>query len=133
MPRRASRNLHPLWILSALLILVTVALIGKFLLGRLGDPYRTVPTLDVATYLENSDALRGNVYKIEARIDSALAWSPLRGRLFSVETLDPPSALLPVLVPSNLSAINVQKGQVFEMQLEVIEHGILVARDMRKS
>ncbi len=133
MPRRASRSLHPAWIIAALLILAGVVVVGKHLLGRMDDPYRTVPELDVATYLENSDALRGNVYKIEARIDSALAWSPLSGRLVSVETLGGQPVLLPVLVPAKLSELNIQKGQVFEMQIEVVEHGMLVARDMRKS
>lgn len=133
MPRRASRTLSPAWFLAAIALLVVVVAAGKFVLGRLDDPYRTVPDLDVPAYLENSDALRGNVYKVECRIDSALAWSPLRGRLVSVEVVDGSSAILPLLVPSDLSEVNVQKGQVFEVQIEVVEHGVLVARDMRKS
>ena len=134
MPRRASNNLHPGWILAVVLLVGAAVLGGRLILGELEDPYRTIPELDVATYLENSDALRGNVYKADGKIDSSLAWSPERGRLISIEVhAVPDSALLPVLVPPELSEVNIQKGQGFLMQLEVIEDGILLAKDLEKS
>lgn len=134
MPRRASKRLNPFWIAAILLVVTGAVITGRVLLNQIEDPYRTIPPLDIATYLDNSDALRGNVYKTEARIDSSLAWSPERGRLLSVE-VDAPSdtALLPVLVPTELSNVNIQKGQTFLMQIEVGEDGILLARGLRKS
>ena len=57
---------------------------GAYLWITLSDPYRTLTPIDVGTYLDNANSLRGNVYKLTGTIDSELAWSPGQGRLFSV-------------------------------------------------
>ncbi len=134
MPRRASKSINPLWIIIVCIVVIGAVILGRAFFGELDDPYRTIPELDVATYLENSDALRGNVYKADGMIDSSLAWSPVRGRLIAIEVqATPDNALLPVLVPPDLSDINIQKGQSFLLQLEVVEDGILLAKDLKKS
>ena len=45
---------------------------------------RTTEELDPSIYYDNANSLRGNTYKIDAEIDSALGTSPGKGRLFSV-------------------------------------------------
>jgi hypothetical protein len=45
-------------IAAAVLLLGAVAG-GYFLYGRVSDPYRTMSTLPVEDYLQNSDTLRG--------------------------------------------------------------------------
>ena len=40
--------------------------------------------------------------------------------------------VLPILVPPNLSYLNLQKGQRYTFQLEVDDGGVLKALDMKK-
>jgi len=134
MPRRASSSLNPLWIVLTLLLVVGAIAGGRFLFRGVSDPYRTIPPLEVGLYLESANSLRGNVYKITATISNALAWSPIEGRLFSVEVTGPGGTeVIPVLVPIQFNHLNIQKGQQFQMQLEVADKGILRARDLRKA
>ena len=107
---------------------------GYFLISRVNNPYRTMQPLDVPAYLESANSLRGNTYKMTGTIWNSLAWSPVLGRLFSVEV---PSAsggveVLPVLIPADLNRVNIQKGQRFQFKVEVNENGLLLARDLNK-
>lgn len=115
-------------------ILVIAAIGGGYLLvHRVRDPYRTIPPLTVAEYLENANSLRGNTYKLTGTIHQALTWSPTRGRLFSVEVNSPTGPeIVPVLVPTEFNSVNIQKGQRFQFKLEVDELGILLARALEK-
>jgi hypothetical protein len=134
MPRRASSSLNPVWIVVTIALIAAAVVGGRFLFQGVSDPYRTIPALEVRMYLENSNSLRGNVYKLTATVANALAWSPLEGRLFSVEVAGPGGTdVLPVLVPIQFNHLNIQKGQQFQMQIEVVEKGILKARDLRKA
>jgi len=115
----------------AAVALILVALAGGyFLFGRASDPYRGLTPLPVADYLQNSNSLRGNVYKLEATIAGSLQWSPNVGRLFSVEVN---GDVLPVLVPPQFNSVNIEKGQRFFFKIEVGDHGILRAQDVKKS
>ena len=108
--------------------------LGVFLQNQGGDPFRTVPTLDMSEYLSNANSLRGNVYKVKGVIDQSLGYSRGKGRLFSVDVSDGADGqVLPILVPPDLSYLNLQKGQRYIFRLEVEDMGILRARDMKKS
>lgn len=131
MARRASSTVHPLWIVAAVLLL-TGALAGGWLLFRtVSDPYRTLMPLDVSEYLQNANSLRGNVYKVSVTVDTQLAWAPAVGRLYSVE-VEGSAELLPVLIPAQFNALNVQKGQRYFLKIEVGDKGLLRAVDVRK-
>jgi predicted transporter len=95
-----------------------------FFISANADPFRTVSKLDIPSYLENANSLRGNVYKVEGEIVNSLAWSSDSGRLISIETPNT-SYIIPVLVTKNFSEINIQKGQKFIFLLEVSPNGIL--------
>jgi hypothetical protein len=111
--------------------LVVAALAGGyFLFGRTSDPYRTLTPLPIPDYLQNSNSLRGNVYKLDATVGQSLAWSPTVGRLFSVEAN---GEVLPVLVPPQFNSVNIERGQRFYFKVEVGDHGILHAQDVKKS
>ena len=113
------------------LVLVLAALAGGyFLFGRASDPYRTLTPLPVQDYLQNSNSLRGNVYKLDATIGQSLQWSPTVGRLFSV---DVNSDVLSILVPPQFNSVNIERGQRFFFKVEVGDHGILRAVDVKKS
>ena len=130
MARRASSSVHPAWMaLIAVLILAAVAG-GYFLFGKASDPYRTLTPLPVQDYLQNSNSLRGNVYKIDATVDQSLQWSPTEGRLFSV---DVKGDMLPVLVPPQFNSVNIERGQRFFFKIEVGDRGVLRAQDVKKS
>ncbi len=103
---------------------------GYFLFGRSGDPFRTVSSLPVQDYLQNSNSLRGNIYKLDATVSQSLQWSPTLGRLFSVEVN---GEVLPILVPAQFNNVNIERGQRFFFKVEVGDRGILRAQDVKKS
>ena len=134
MPRRASSSVPLVWIVAGVLILAAVVTGIYFVTHKVSDPYRTLSALDVKAYLDNSNSLRGNVYKLTGTVGAQLAWTRLEGRLFSVETDDGPGGgdPEPLLIPAELNHINVQKGQRFIFQVEVIDKGILRAKAINK-
>lgn len=103
---------------------------GYFLFRGASDPYRTMSALPVQDYLENSNSLRGNVYKIDGNVARSLAWSPTAGRLLSVEVGD---EVLPILVPAELKKENMERGQRYFFKIEVGEKGVLRAQDVKKA
>lgn len=140
MARRANSKIRPLWIVLTLGALVLAITVGAVLQNTGGDPYRTVPPLDLGDYLSNANSLRGNVYKVKGQIMQSLGYSRAKGRLFSVEVDDGNTRgvgaahdVLPILVPPNLSYLNLQKGQRYTFRLEVDDGGVLKALDMKKS
>jgi hypothetical protein len=134
MARRASSTTHPLWIAGVALLVILAGAIGYFLYSKVSDPYRTLSGLNVETFLENANSLRGNVYKIEGIVSDQLAYSRAEGRLFSIEVGESNNPdLLPILVPPKLNDLNIQKGQRFFFRIEVGDKGILRVQDIKKS
>jgi hypothetical protein len=67
-------------------------------------------------------------------IYQSLGYSRSKGHLFSVEVgSGGDSDIIPILVPPEMSYVNVQKGQRYIFRLEVSDSGILLAKDMKKS
>lgn len=130
MPRRASSSAHPIWIIVALALLVGAIAGGYFIYGRVSDPYRTMTALPVGDYLENSNSLRGNVYKLDATIASSIDWSPTSGRLLSVDVSG--GDVLPILVPPQFNHVNLERGQRYLFKIEVGDKGVLRAQDVKK-
>lgn len=139
MPRRANAKIRPLWVALILGALALAIGIGVIVQNTGGDPYRTVPELDLAEYLNNANSLQGNIYKVRGQITQSLGYSRGKGHLFSVEVSGGKSSgkstgdLVPVLVPPKLSYLNLQKGQRYIFRLEVGDGGILLAQDMQKT
>lgn len=138
MSRRASFTIHPSWIVAIVILVIVAISGGYFVIGRVNDPYRTLSPLDVPAYLENSNSLRGNSYKITGTVSNSLsdsmAWSPTSGRLFSIEVASATGSadVLPLLIPAQFNHVNIQKGQQFIFKLEVNEKGILKVLDLKK-
>lgn len=135
MARRASSSVHPMKVLGVIAAVVAVIGGGYFMFSTVNDPYRTIAPLEVEVYLENSNSLRGNVYKLAGTVDDQLAWSPGDGRLFSIE-VDSRSAstrdIVPLLVPPDFNHVNIQRGQRYLFKIEVGDKGILKATDIQK-
>ncbi len=133
MPRRASSKLHPGWFVAIPLLVAAAIAICYYFGSKVSDPLRTTQSLDVLTYLENANSLRGNTYRISGTVWNSLGWSPTAGRLFAVEVgVGKPGDLLPLLVPAALNHVNLQKGQRFVFEVEIIEGGILRVKSLRK-
>ena len=134
MTRRASFTIHPAWVIIILILVVAAIGVGHFLVGKVNDPYRTIAPLDVAAYLENSNSLRGNIYKVTGTVWNSLAWSPTDGRLVSIEVNSSTGTdVLPLLIPVEFNHVNIQKGQHFIFKVEIDERGILRTKDLTKA
>ena len=134
MARRASFAIHPLWIVAVFLLVLGAISAGYFVVGRVNDPYRTLAPLEVPAYLDNSNSLRGNSYKISGTIWNYLASSTQAGRLFSVEVnTGATTEILPVFIPAEFNSVNIQKGQHFNFSVEVDEKGILSVKGLKKA
>ena len=109
--------------------------IGAYFFQKDANPYRTVERLVPSDYYENANSLRGNVYQIEGTILNSLAWNPEKGRLFSirVSTGDSKSWPLPILIPSSLRQINIQKNQSYRAKVRINDSGILLVEEVQKS
>ncbi len=132
MARKSSRPLAGLWLVLAIVLVAAAFLGAVFLFSGDSNPYRTVPELEVRSYLENANSLRGNIYRIDGEVVNSLAWSPTTGRLIAVGVNDG-QEVLPVLVTTEFNQINIQKGQKFIFLLEVDENGILKTKNLTKS
>ena len=134
MARRASFAIHPVWVVMVILLVLGAISAGYFLVGRVNDPYRTLAPLEVPAYLENSNSLRGNSYKVSGTIWNYLASSTQSGRLFSVEVKSGGgSEILPVFIPAEFNSVNIQKGQHFNFSVEVDDKGILTVKGLIKT
>lgn len=129
MARRASSSAHPLWFVAAALLALGAIAGGFVMFNRSGDPYRAMTPLPVADYLENSNSLRGNTYKLDANLSQLIEWSPTAGRIFSVEV---GTDVLPILIPASLNQVNLDRGQRYHFKIEVGDKGVLTARDITK-
>ena len=132
MARRSRSSFNPLWLLGGAVALVAIFVAGSFFLSRTSDPYRTAEPLEIGAYLENSNSLRGNVYRVKGEVLNVLGYSTTEGRLISVG-VDANDDVIPMLIPAELGRINIQKGQKFIFLIEVTDKGILRAKDLTKA
>lgn len=119
--------------LHILFYAVIAIAVGYALKLLVDEPFLNMTELEVNSYLDNANSLRGNQYRCTGVIDSALAWSPTSGRLLSVRMdSDGGPEFVPVLVPAQFNDLNIQKGQGYQFHVEVVENGVLRAQDLRK-
>jgi hypothetical protein len=139
MARRAKSTFSPIHLLVSAAAVLVVAFIGYKVLSQGGGSsggYVGVNDLNIREYLENSNALGSNTYRIEGTIDGRLDnWPSSTGRLFSVLVEDGNDmAPLPVLVPPQFNGTNIQRGQRYRFKVEVqAGTGVLQVKDLSKS
>ncbi|MEI8062850.1 MAG: hypothetical protein WCH84_02160 [Verrucomicrobiota bacterium] len=133
MARRANFSINPAWVIGVIIVVIGAIEVGYILLSKINNPYRTLTPLNVPAYLENSNSLRGNTYKVTGTVWNSLAWSPTIGRLFSIEVETVSGVtVLPILIPSQFNYVTIEKGQRFVFQIEIDEKGILKTKDLSK-
>jgi hypothetical protein len=130
MARKKSSSLSKILLPIAAGFFVIIALGFVFLGSKDKSTHRTVPSLNVEDYLENSNSLRGNTYKLEGKVAESLAWSPDSGRLIAIEV---DNEIIPVLVTADFNDMNIQKEQRLMFLVAVDEKGILRTRKVEKS
>ena len=128
MGRRASSSVNPAWFAIAAVVAVAVIAGGWALKGTVADPYRTLAPFPTADYLQNSNSLRGNTYKVDGVVGEQLHYSK-SARLITVEVNGEPVS---IIVPAELRDVNVQKGQRLLFKVEVGEKGVLKAVGVKK-
>ncbi len=137
MARRAKTTFHPLHLLGILAAIIVVASGGWLLLGHRNDTGLGGTDLSIHDYIQNSNALSNNSYKIEGVVRNRLddGWKSTDGRLFSVEIEESgEKAQLPVLVPAKFNGTNIQRDQRFRFKVTVqAETGILEVTGLEKS
>lgn len=129
MGRRASSSVNPAWFAIVAIVVVVAIAVGWLLQGRVSDPFRTLAPFPAADYLQNSNSLRGNVYKVDGIVGEQLSFQN-NTRLISVEVNGEPVS---IIVPPELRDVNVQKGQRLLFKVEVGEKGILKALEVKKA
>lgn len=128
-------------IAAALLgFVVVAALLFKLIAGGIlggGDSKSTkrssgkASPLNLMTYRDNGNSLRGNVYHVEGKVEETLRWTPDRGRLISFEAHDATEVLpVPVLVPDEFGNINIERGTELGMVVRVDRDGTLIAESI---
>lgn len=132
---KKSRGLPP-WLIVLLLLILGAGGYWTFRQGGNKSSLRTTEELNTEDYYKNANSLRGNTYKIDIEIDSALGNSATKGRLFSVmlkqSGKNGAPAILPVLIPMELGSLTIQKGQHYLMKVKVIENGLLKVEEATK-
>jgi len=131
MARRAQSGLKPAHLISIVALLAGLIGGGWSLLHRGTDPMTGLSLLSAEEYLESSNALSGNIYKVEGTIDNRLDGWKGRDRLFSVQ-ISEGGSFVPVLVPATLEA-NIQRGQRYVFKVRVLETGILEVLQLFKA
>ncbi len=95
--------------------------------GRAGSSSAAV-ALNVAEYLKNANSLRGNVYRVEGKVEERLKWTPDRGRLVSLDIESgATSSPVPVLIPQEFSHVNIDRGATMAFVVKVGRDGLLIA------
>jgi len=129
MGRRASSSVNPAWFAIAAVVVAAVIAAVWALKGTVADPYRALAPFPTSDYLQNSNSLRGNVYKVDGVVGEQLHYSK-SARLISVEINGDPVS---IIVPAELRDVNVQKGQRLLFKVEVGEKGVLKALAVKKA
>lgn len=89
--------------------------------------------LNLVTYRDNGNSLRGNVYRVEGKVEETLRWTPDRGRLISFEAQDATLSIpVPVLVPEDFSNVNIERGSELDLIVRVDRDGTLVAESIEQ-
>jgi hypothetical protein len=131
MARRAQSGLKPAHLIALMALLVGVIGGGYSLFNRGTDPMTGLTALSTEEYLDSSNALSGNTYKVEGTIDNRLDTWKGSDRLFSVQ-ISEAGTFVPVLVPSSLEA-NIQRGQRYVFKVRVLENGVLEVIQLLKA
>lgn len=121
-----------LWALTGAFGAVALA-IGCFYLFKTGsDPLRTLEEFPIESYLRNHESVLGSRFRAELVLDADLGGELGKGRMFSFRNQST-GRILPILIPDNIGQSVFDKGQRYQLELEVRAGGVIYANSCRKS
>ncbi len=120
-----------LWIVSSLLILVIVGILGYFSYKYLSDPYRTLQPFPMDTYLSDYRSMAGVKFKADLKVSAVLGTPSEMGRLM-VFTFQNDNRSLVVLIPPKMDGLYFEKGENYQVSLDVREGGLVYADSCEK-
>lgn len=121
--------MNPAWFAIVAVVAVAAIAGGWALKGTVSDPFRALTAFPAQDYLQNSNSLRGNEYKLDGVVGEQLAFFN-NARLISVEVNGEP---VPILIPAELRDLNVQKGQRLLFKVKVGDKGQVTAVAVKKA
>lgn len=83
------------------------------------------------SFLENPASFSGNRYQAPMRVESQIGFDPKVGRLMVFKE-DKTQKSFPVLIPTELDKVNIEKGQLLMVRFVVKEGGLIYAEDIQK-
>lgn len=115
-----------------LIVFTLAAPAGYYLLRYATDPFRTLPSFPIAKYLDDYRGLAGSHYKALLRVENDLGWKDKGGRLMLFSTQDDPRPFAILLPPAVAKGTDFTKGQIYLVEIEVKEGGLIYADQFRK-
>jgi hypothetical protein len=133
MARRASSHLHPGIIIGAVVVIVTLIIAGKSLVGKKSAAFGDVAKLSVSELLDNGNSLRGNEYVIEGQIEEKLQWTTDRGQLVSVRVENgSDEEFVGIEIPQEFNKLNIDTKQKYAFRVKFRQGGIAVATGVNR-
>jgi len=128
MPGVRSPRSRLTWIVGLALFLIIAGGIGGWMTMRyLNDPLRTLEAFPVAKYLDDYKGLAGSRFKGNLRVEADLGWKDGVGRLMLFTSPDD-NRPVAIMIPAGVSnGTFFEKGQIYQMALEVKEGGLIYA------
>ena len=129
---RGKKSQTKLYLIIAGVALCALA-VGYFLMSNTGnDRYRTLESVQYNEVLDNHERLIGASFKIEGTVDAELGTEIAEGKLVTFR--DPNSRdVLPILLSSSvLDGKILNKGQKYQMEVEVLRGGLVSAKHIQK-
>lgn len=110
-------------------LLLLIAAVSCLVVANFGKPYRTLPEFPVEEFVQNSQALEGNTYRLRGQVESLILRKEGLGRVISLLAKDgvPVAAVVPSSVTTNL-----EKGLRVVAEVRVAKHGVLVMQEFVK-
>lgn len=121
-----------LWALLGAIGAVVMAVAAYFVFRTGADPLRTLEEFPVEAYLRNYESVLGSRFRAEFILDADLGGLLGKGRLFSFRSAST-GRILPILIGDDIGQSIFDKGQRYQLELEVGAGGVIFARSCRKS
>lgn len=132
--RRANTQISKKTLFVGVGVLLFLASLGYYLLGKHNDTFQRLEKLDVTSYSQSAKTFQGGVYFVEGTMDEVLLAKTGQGKLISLAISSPKGVvLIPLLIPDNTTIFNLEKGQNLKIKVKGIERGLLKAEKIEKA
>ena len=133
MPRRASSGLNPGLLIGIIAAIAVAFFGGKMVMGGKSTKSISGTTLEMSDFTQNANALRGNQYVVEGRIDEKLRWTPDRGQVIALAVDEgSETEFIAIEIPADLSNVNIEREQSYAFKVRFRQGGIAVAEEITR-